>query len=58
MTPPAARDGWAQHEEQQRQLWLKLTPDERLAWLEDTRRWAIKYLGSVQKRATPARPDR
>ncbi len=36
----AQRDGWKVHEAEQRRAWLKLTPAQRLAWLEDAKRFA------------------
>jgi hypothetical protein len=33
-------DGWKRHETEQRRAWLKLTPAQRLAWLEDAKRFA------------------
>lgn len=54
MKLPAERDGWALHEQEQRELWLELTHDERLAWLEGMRRFAIKYLGAAQKKPQEA----
>ena len=31
----ASEKGWKAHEEEQRSAWLRLTPAERLAWLEE-----------------------
>ena len=36
----ASESGWKAHEEEQRSAWLKLTPAQRLAWLEDAKRFA------------------
>jgi hypothetical protein len=33
-------DGWKLHEAEQRLAWLKLTPAQRLAWLEDAKHFA------------------
>ena len=33
-------NGWRAHEEEQRRAWLRLTPAERLAWLEEAKRFA------------------
>ena len=32
--------GWKLHEEEQRIAWLQLTPAQRLAWLEEAKRFA------------------
>ena len=39
-------NGWRAHEEEQRRAWLRLTPAQRLAWLEEAKRFA-----EVAKRA-------
>ena len=36
----ASEDGWKRHEAEQRRAWMKLTPAERLAWLEEAKRFA------------------
>lgn len=36
----ATEDGWERHEAEQRLAWMRLTPAERLAWLEDAKRFA------------------
>jgi hypothetical protein len=36
----AGENGWKAHEEEQRSAWLRLTPAQRLAWLEDAKRFA------------------
>jgi hypothetical protein len=36
----ADKRGWKLHEEEQRIAWLQLTPAQRLAWLEDAKRFA------------------
>jgi len=33
-------NGWKSHEEQQRRAWLRLTPAQRLAWLEEAKQFA------------------
>ena len=40
MMKTASEKGWKTHEEEQRSAWLKLTPAQRLAWLEDAKRFA------------------
>jgi len=32
--------GWILHEQEQRTAWLQLTPAQRLAWLEEAKRFA------------------
>jgi hypothetical protein len=36
----ADKCGWELHEEEQRIAWLQLTPTQRLAWLEEAKRFA------------------
>ena len=36
----ASEKGWKAHAEEQRSAWLRLTPAQRLAWLEDAKRFA------------------
>ena len=36
----ADKRGWKLHEEEQRIAWLQLTPAQRLAWLEEAKRFA------------------
>ncbi len=36
----ATEDGWKRHEAEQRLAWMGLTPAERLAWLEEAKRFA------------------
>jgi hypothetical protein len=36
----AHKRGWKLHEEEQRIAWLQLTPAQRLAWLEEAKRFA------------------
>jgi hypothetical protein len=33
-------NGWTAHEEEQRLAWLRLTPAQRLTWLEEAKRFA------------------
>ncbi|MGB5267186.1 MAG: hypothetical protein WBN30_11385 [Polyangiales bacterium] len=35
-----SEQGWKVHEAEQRRAWLRLTPAERLAWLEEAKRFA------------------
>jgi hypothetical protein len=42
--PPAGVDGWAAHEDAQRRAWQRTTARERLAWLEDAKRFAARAL--------------
>ena len=35
-----AESGWKVHEQEQRRAWLRLTPAQRLAWLEEAKRFA------------------
>jgi hypothetical protein len=32
--------GWKLHEKEQRRAWLRLTPAQRLTWLEEAKRFA------------------
>ena len=36
----ATEDGWKRHEAEQRRAWMKLTPAQRLEWLEEAKRFA------------------
>ncbi|MDH3656312.1 MAG: hypothetical protein OEN21_18790 [Myxococcales bacterium] len=36
----ARENGWKAHVEEQRRAWLRLTPAQRLAWLEEAKRFA------------------
>ncbi len=36
----ADKRGWELHEEEQRVAWLQLRPSQRLAWLEEAKRFA------------------
>ena len=47
-------DGWTSHEADQKRAWLRLTPMERLEWLEGALAFARKYLGAARKWKGPA----
>ncbi len=36
----ATEDGWRRHQAEQRRAWMSLTPAQRLAWLEEAKRFA------------------
>lgn len=42
MNREVRRDGWAAHADEQRSAWLRLTPAERLAWLEQAKEFAAR----------------
>jgi predicted GIY-YIG superfamily endonuclease len=48
----ADKRGWKLHEEEQRMAWLQLTPAQRLAWLEEAKRFA-----EAARRARKIKPD-
>ena len=48
-TPDSPTDGWKAHEEEQRRSWLRLTPSERLAWLEGAKEFAREALGASHR---------
>ncbi len=52
--PDVATDGWKAHEEEQRRSWLRLTPAQRLAWLEGAKEFARQALGAAHRR--PSNP--
>lgn len=52
MSDERSEDGWERHQAEQRRAWLKLTPLERLLWLEDAKRFAAMALGAARKRST------
>ena len=53
MSKPDRPDGWTAHEEEQRRSWLRLTPAQRLEWLEGAKEFAREALGAAhQERAT------
>jgi hypothetical protein len=51
--PPA--DGWSAHEEAQRRAWQRTTARERLAWLEDAKRFAAKAQDALHGRSRARR---
>jgi hypothetical protein len=55
-TPDSRTDGWKAHEEEQRRSWLRLTPAERLAWLEGAKEFAKEALGAAYRGAPAAAP--
>ncbi len=50
-------DGWKAHEEEQRRSWLRLTPAERLAWLEGAKEFAREALGAAHRNASTKTAD-
>jgi hypothetical protein len=40
------KDGFERHAEEQRERWLKLTPEQRLLWLERAKRFARMALAA------------
>jgi hypothetical protein len=46
MTEPR-QDGWERHRDEQARAWLRLTPAERLAWLEEAKRFVARWLGAA-----------
>jgi hypothetical protein len=53
MRDPKAELGWRAHEVEQRRARLKLTPLQRLLWLEDARRFATLALGAARRKRPP-----
>jgi hypothetical protein len=53
MSDPKLEQGWRTHEAEQRRARLKLTPLERLLWLEDARRFATLALGAARRKRAP-----
>jgi hypothetical protein len=49
-------DGWARHADEQRRAWLRLTPEERLRWLEQAKRFCHEALGAARR--NPSDPKR
>jgi hypothetical protein len=43
------RDGWERHREEQARAWLRLSHAERLAWLEEAKRFAQRWLGVAHR---------
>ena len=54
MTESNPETGFALHREQQRRAWLALSYRERLAWLEDAKRFAARALEAARRRRQPA----
>jgi hypothetical protein len=42
-------DGWKKHKEEQQKAWLRLSPAERLAWLEQAKAFCRLALGRAQR---------
>ena len=53
----ALENGWKAHEEEQRRAWLRLTPAQRLAWLEDAKRFAETAKRARKTRAAASSRD-
>jgi hypothetical protein len=51
------RSGWDRHVDEQRRAWLRLSPAERLRWLEQAKEFHRLALGAARKGAS-ARPAR
>ena len=54
-TADSPTDGWKAHEEEQRRAWLRLTPEQRLDWLEGAKEFAREALGAAHR--GPSDPD-
>jgi hypothetical protein len=53
-----SEQGWKVHEEEQRRAWLQLTPAQRLAWLEEAKRFAeAAKRARKTSAATPSRDE-
>jgi hypothetical protein len=52
----ARENGWKAHEEEQRRAWLQLTPAQRLAWLEEAKRFAEAAKRAGKTSAASPRP--
>jgi hypothetical protein len=48
--------GFSLHEEAQRRAWLRLSPRQRLAWLEEAKRFAARALAAAARRRRPEPP--
>ncbi len=46
--PP--EDGWMRHRDEQLRSWLRLTPEQRLEWLEGAKEFAREALGAANRR--------
>jgi len=54
----ASEQGWKVHEAEQRRVWLRLTPAQRLAWLEEAKRFAeTAKRARKTSAATPSRDE-
>lgn len=53
-------DGWAEHQRQQRRVWLALTPLQRILWLEGAKRFHAIALGAARRarRSAPLGPNK
>ncbi len=50
-------DGFRRHADEQRERWLALTPEQRLAWLERAKAFAREALAASRAPGEPAAPD-
>ena len=50
--------GWADHTEEQRRAWLRLTYAQRLAWLEQAKEFCARALGAAQHGRPIAESDK
>lgn len=51
-------DRWAAHEAAQRRAWQRTTARERLAWLEDAKRFVARALATAARRRAAPHDDR
>ena len=49
--------GWSEHEQAQLQRWKALSPEQRLRWLEETKRFAHEAMQQAKRRAFAASAD-
>jgi len=49
--PAPSDDGWSAHEAQQRRAWGRTTARQRLAWLEDAKRFVARVRAAAAKRS-------
>jgi hypothetical protein len=54
----ASEAGWLEHEREQRQAWLRLTPRQRLDWLWEAKSFARRAEEARRLRAPPADRER
>jgi hypothetical protein len=47
--PDRDHPGWKQHEEEQRDRWLRLSPLERIQWLDEAKRFAALATSALQE---------